>query len=102
MSEHDVIFDAMGSHVRLLIGEPGPGMTPAPAAAERARQFIVDFDATLSRFKPDSELCALNADERERVPASELLRAAVKAGLGAAEQSRGLVDPTLVGEIESA
>jgi FAD:protein FMN transferase len=102
MSEHDVIFDAMGSHVRLLIGEPGPGTTPAPAAAERARQFIVDFDATLSRFKPDSELCALNADERERVPASELLRAAVKAGLGAAEQSRGLVDPTLVGEIESA
>jgi thiamine biosynthesis lipoprotein len=102
MAEHDVIFDAMGSHVRLLIGEPGPDMPPAPAAAERARQFIVDFDARLSRFKPDSELCALNADERERVPASELLRTAVKAGLRAAEQSGGLVDPTLVGEIEAA
>jgi thiamine biosynthesis lipoprotein len=102
MGEHDVIFDAMGSHVRLLIGEPGPGMAPAPAAAERARRFVIDFDATLSRFQPDSELCALNADERERVPASELLRTAVKAGLKAAEQSGGLVDPTLVGEIESA
>ncbi len=102
MGEHDVIFDAMGSHVRLLIGEPGPGMAPAPAAAERARQFIVEFDATLSRFKPDSELCALNADPRERVPASELLRTAVKAGLSAAERSGGLVDPTLVDEIESA
>jgi thiamine biosynthesis lipoprotein len=102
MSEHDVIFDAMGSHVRLLIGEPGPGMDPAPAAAERARRFVVEFDATLSRFKPDSELCALNADERERVPASELLRSAVRAGLRAAEQSGGLVDPTLAGEIESA
>lgn len=102
ISEHDVIFDAMGSHVRLLIGEPGPGMAPAPAAAEQARQLIVEFDAALSRFKPESELCSLNADPRERVPASELLRTAVKAGLEAAQRSGGLVDPTLVGEIESA
>jgi thiamine biosynthesis lipoprotein len=102
MGEHDVIFDAMGSHVRLLIGEPGPGMAPAPAAAEQARQFVVEFDAALSRFKPESELCALNDDPRERVQASELLRTAVKAGLAAAERSGGLVDPTLVGEIESA
>jgi thiamine biosynthesis lipoprotein len=102
MGEHDVIFDAMGSHVRLLIGEPGPGMAPAAAAAEQARQFVVEFDAALSRFKPDSELCALNADPRERVPASELLRTAVKAGLAAAERSGGLVDPTLVREIETA
>jgi thiamine biosynthesis lipoprotein len=102
MGEHDVIFDAMGSHVRLLIGEPGPGMAPAPAAAEQARQFVVGFDAALSRFKPESELCALNDDPREVVSASELLRTAVKAGVAAAEHSSGLVDPTLVGEIESA
>ena len=102
MGDHDITFDAMGSHVRLLIGEPGPGMATAAAAAEQARQFVVAFDAALSRFKPESELCALNEDPRERVPASELLRAAVKAGLEAAERSGGLVDPTLVGEIESA
>ncbi len=100
--EHDVVFDAMGSHVRLLIGEPGTGMASAAVAAEQARRFVVDFDAALSRFKPESELCALNADPRERVPASELLRTAVKAGLAAAERSGGLVDPTLVREIESA
>ncbi|MGB7587143.1 MAG: FAD:protein FMN transferase [Solirubrobacterales bacterium] len=102
MNEHDVVFDAMGSHVRLLIGEPGPGMAPAPAAAERARAFVVEFDAALSRFKPESELCALNADPRGCVPASELLRQAVKAGLSAAELSGGLVDPTLTDQIESA
>jgi thiamine biosynthesis lipoprotein len=102
MSEHDVQFDAMGSHVRLLIGEPGPGMEPADAAAERARRFVAEFDARLSRFKPESELCAFNADRRERAPASELLRAAVRAGLAAAERSGGLVDPTLADEIESA
>ena len=102
MSEHDVVFDAMGSHVRLLIGEPGPGMAAAPAAAETARKFIVEFDRALSRFKPESELCAFNADPRERVPASDLLRAAVGAGIEAAERSGGLVDPTLVAEIETA
>jgi len=102
MAEQDVTFDAMGSHVRLLIGEPGPGMAPAAEAAERARAFVAEFDAALSRFKPESELCALNADERERVPASKLLRTAIAAGLHAAEISDGLVDPTLVGEIESA
>jgi len=102
MAEHDVSFDAMGSHVRLLIGEPGPGMAPATDAAEQARAFVTEFDAALSRFKPESELCALNADPRECVPASGLLRAAVRAGLRAAELSAGLVDPTLVGEIESA
>jgi thiamine biosynthesis lipoprotein len=102
MAEHDLTFDAMGSHVRLLIGEPGPGMAPASTAAAQARRFVQEFDATLSRFKPESELCTLNADPRERVPASELLRTAFRAGLAAAEQSEGLVDPTLVGEIESA
>lgn len=102
MSEHDLSFDAMGSHVRLLIGEPGPGMGPAEAAAEQGRRFVEDFDATLSRFRPDSELCRLNADPRRRIPASELMRRAVAAGVFAAERSGGLVDPTLVGEIESA
>jgi thiamine biosynthesis lipoprotein len=102
MAEHDLTFQAMGSHVRLLVGEPGPGMPPAAAAVEQGRRFIEDFDATLSRFKADSELSRLNADERERVPVSELMRRAVEAGIYAAERSDGLVDPTLVGEIEGA
>lgn len=102
MNEHDLTFDAMGSHVRLLIGEPGPGMAPAEVAAEQGRRFVEDFDAALSRFKPESELCRLNADPRGRVPASELMRRAVEAGVYAAERSGGLVDPTLLGEIEEA
>jgi len=102
MSEHDLTFDAMGSHVRLLIGEPGPGMAPAAEAAEQGRSFVEDFDRVLSRFKPESELCRLNADPRERVPASELMRRAVEAGVLAAEWSDGLVDPTLADEIEEA
>jgi len=103
MSEHDVSFPAMGSEMRLLIGEPIEPHLPGPAeAAEQAREYIERFDARLSRFRPDSELCALNADPREAVPASALLRSAVAAGLWAAERSGGLVDPTLLGAIEDA
>ncbi|HEU4462539.1 MAG TPA: FAD:protein FMN transferase, partial [Solirubrobacterales bacterium] len=101
-AEHDSSFEAMGSHVRLLIGEPGPGLPAAAEAAERVRGFVAEFEAALSRFDPVSELSALNRDRRERVPASPLLRQAVRAGLWAAEASGGLVDPTLVDQIERA
>jgi FAD:protein FMN transferase len=102
MSGHDVTFEAMGCEVRLLIGDPLPGSLPATEAAARERRFIELFDAALSRFKPDSELTALNEDPREAVPASPLLRQAVRAGLWAAGRSDGLVDPTLGRAIVSA
>jgi FAD:protein FMN transferase len=101
-AEHETSFEAMGSHVRLLIGEPGPGMPSAAEAAEGAQRFVTEFEAALSRFDPASELSALNRDPRERVPAPPLLRQAVRAGLWAAELSGGLVDPTLVDQIERA
>jgi FAD:protein FMN transferase len=103
MSDCDLTFEAMGSEIRLLIGEPRESGLPTPAeAAAHAREYVEDFDARLSRFRADSELCALNRDPRECVPASQLLRSGVAAGLWAAERSGGLVDPTLVGAIESA
>lgn len=102
MTEHDLTFDAMGSHVRLLIGKPGPDCPAAETAAEEARSFVAEFEQVLSRFRADSELCALNADPRAVVPASPLLRRAVEAGVWAAERSGGLVDPTLIEEVEAA
>jgi thiamine biosynthesis lipoprotein len=101
VSEHDVTFRAMGCEVRLIIGAHAGAPDPAAAACE-SRAWLADFDARLSRFRPDSELCSLNADRRETVPASTLLRAAVSAGVWAAQQTGGLVDPTLVDQIERA
>jgi thiamine biosynthesis lipoprotein len=100
MSRCDVTFRAMGSDVRLIIEEPGPQAPDPTHAAMEAQGFIERFEAKLSRFRPDSELCAMNTDPRPRVRASTLLREAVRAGIHAAELTGGLVDPTLVRELE--
>lgn len=91
MSEHELTFACMGTRVRLVGGDL--------AALAGARTWLEGFDARLSRFRPASELCALNDDPRVTVPASALLRAAVGAALWAAEQTGGLVDPTLLGAL---
>lgn len=100
-NELDYTFRAMGSDVRLLIGAPlVPGSPPPLDAADRERAFVWNFSDRLSRFRPDSDLSSLNHDQRARVPAPPLLRAAASAGVWAAERSGGLVDPTLVGALE--
>jgi thiamine biosynthesis lipoprotein len=93
----DESFSALGTTVRVVVEAPDAG-----TLALRARRIVEGYDRRLSRFRPDSELCALNADPRERVPAGPLLRDAVRAALWAAERSGGLVDPTLLPELEAA
>ena len=102
-TEYDTSFRCMGSDVRLLVGEPAERGLPSPEKAARGvRAFLEDFDARLSRFRADSELCLLNGDSRTSVPASKLLRTAVRAALWAAERTDGLLDPTLVPQLERA
>jgi thiamine biosynthesis lipoprotein len=102
MSRAEATFRAMGSEIMLIVGGPGrDGIDPIDALAE-VRGFIERFEQCLSRFRPDSELCALNANVEDVVPASPLLRVAVATGIDAAARSGGLVDPTLVDEIERA
>ena len=96
-------FGAMGTAVRLLVGPPvDPALLPAGAAAAVAEASVRRFERALSRFIPDSELCRLNEDPREEVPASRLLQLAVSAGLWAAERTSGLVDPTLLPALRAA
>ena len=99
--ELDYTFRAMGSDVRLLIGGRLLASAPPPLeAADRQRAFVREFSDRLSRFRPDSDLSVLNRDRRALALAPPLLRAAVGAGLWAAERSGGLVDPTLVRALE--
>ena len=100
-TELDYTFRAMGSDVRLLIGDRLLTSAPPPLeAADRERAFVWDFSDRLSRFRQDSELSELNHNRSPVVDASRLLRAAVSAGLWAAQRSGGLVDPTLVRALE--
>lgn len=101
MSERDHSFTAMGARIRVIVGEPGHELPDAASAIADAERFIRAYEERLSRFRPDSELCALNADHRRAVPASPLLRDAVRAGIWAAERTGGLVDPTLISELET-
>jgi thiamine biosynthesis lipoprotein len=96
----EVAFDAMGSRIRIVAD--APLSSSAQKALEGARPWTEAFARRLSRFVAGSELCALNGDPRAVVPASPLLRAAIGAGLWAAERTDGLVDPTLVGALEDA
>jgi thiamine biosynthesis lipoprotein len=98
----DLTFPCMGSQFRLLVAEPVTGAPGPDDAARRARSALERFDHRLSRFRPDSELCALNADPRAAVPASPLVRGFVRAARWAAERTDGLVDPTLLDAIVEA
>lgn len=102
MIERETVLPAMGSEVRILVGVADGEGDAAARAGEDQRPFLADFERALSRFDPDSELCALNADGRATVPCSALLREAVRAGVDAARRSGGLVDPTLLGALEAA
>ena len=58
--ELDYTFRAMGSDVRLLIGDRLLASAPSPLeAADRERAFVWNFGDRLSRFRPDSDLSAL-------------------------------------------
>jgi thiamine biosynthesis lipoprotein len=91
---NELAFASMGTTVRLL--------APAGTPLDEVRRGIEALAARLTRFAPDSELSALNADPRAVVPASLTLRHAVAAALLAARRTGGLCDPTLLGALEAA
>jgi len=66
------------------------------------RDEMLAWHEVFSRFKPESELSRLNADPREVVPVSPLMARFAAAAVAAAEATGGLVDPTLLEEIEAA
>lgn len=68
----------------------------------RARQIAEEVHRRLTRFEPGSDLCRLNADARELVPAAPLVRRFAAAVRWAGEASGGLVDATCLPAVEAA
>jgi thiamine biosynthesis lipoprotein len=73
----------------------GPGLRRARAVAE-------EVHLRLTRFDPGSDLCRLNADPRELVPAAPLVRRFAEAVHWAGATSGGLVDATCLPAVEAA
>jgi FAD:protein FMN transferase len=74
----------------------------AAAAVIVARRRLLEWHDQFSRFQAGSELVALNDDPAETVPVSPMMRRVVEAAIRAAESTGGLVDPTLLDQIEHA
>ena len=84
-------FRAMGTDVALfLAAEPGPA---AEAALESAEREFERVEALLSRFRPESELSALN--RAGRLEAGDDLLAVVDLALDARARTGGRFDPTV-------
>ena len=75
---------------------------PAREAVADARRLLLEWHDRFSRFLPGSELSELNADPRSEVPVSALLGRLVEAVADAAARTGGLVDGTLLREIQTA
>ncbi len=94
-------FPCFGGTVTVIVTGAGPAGAPAAAAAAAKRR-LLEWHDQFSRFEPGSELSRLNVDPRDTVPVSPVMARFVEALLAAAQASGGLVDATMVGEIEAA
>jgi FAD:protein FMN transferase len=93
-------FACFGSRCTVIVAGTDPG--EAASAVLTARRRLLAWHGQFSRFVPDSELSRLNDDQAETVIVSPMMRRVVEAGIQAARATGGLVDPTLVTQIERA
>jgi thiamine biosynthesis lipoprotein len=94
-------FPCFGGQCSVHVLGGGPAGT-ARNAALRAKRSLRDWQDQFSRFVPDSELSRLNRDPHETVAVSHGMARFIESALIAAERTGGLVDPTLLAELERA
>jgi thiamine biosynthesis lipoprotein len=94
-------FRCFGSTCEAFVIGDVPGRS-ARAAVALARSFLLDWHARFTRFEAGSELSRLNADARRVVPVSDAMARFADAVVATARQTGGLVDGTLLTEIEAA
>jgi FAD:protein FMN transferase len=93
MSTELIRLEAFGTDALVAVSDPARG----DVAAAAVTRVVDDFDRACSRFRPDSELSAVNAASGQSVRVGPVLLEAVSAALRAARLTDGDVDPT-VGE----
>ena len=101
MTEAVRTFTCFGGACTVVVDGTGPAGAPEEAV-QKVTHSLLEWHETLSRFKPASELTSLNRDQRERVPVSPMMARFAQAAVYAASATGGLVDATLLDEIEHA
>ncbi len=101
MTEVIDTFPCFGSTCAVVV-DAGDDEAAAHDSVAAARRLLLGWHDAFSRFVPTSELSRLNADPRSEVPVSPLMGRLVEAIADAAAQTGGLVDGTLLREIETA
>jgi thiamine biosynthesis lipoprotein len=99
--EAHATFACFGSTCSVHVAGDGPSAGAARAVAG-ARRRLLSWHKRFTRFSADSELSRLNGDPRAEVPASAIMRRFAAAVVDAARLTGGLVDATLLPELESA
>jgi thiamine biosynthesis lipoprotein len=94
-------FRCFGGSCTVRVQGSGPAGPPTEAALV-ARHRLEGWHRQFSRFEWHSELSRVNNDAREVIPVSPMMALVVEAAVGAAALTAGLVDPTLVAELERA
>jgi thiamine biosynthesis lipoprotein len=101
MNEARQQFDCFGGRCEVLVMGDPDALT-ADTAVAGSRRSLEAWHRRFSRFIPDSELCRFNDDPAETVEVRPLMAALAQAAALASRLTDGLVDATLVGEIERA
>ncbi|HEY5318018.1 MAG TPA: FAD:protein FMN transferase [Solirubrobacteraceae bacterium] len=94
-------FTCFGGACVVFLDGAGPAGTVDEAVIAATDQLLA-WHTLFSRFKPESELSMLNHDPRERLPVSPIMARFLEAAIDAAELTGGLVDATMLDEIEAA
>jgi thiamine biosynthesis lipoprotein len=94
-------FACFGADCAVLVIGDGP-QGGADEAVARAKVRLLTWHERFSRFEAGSELSRLNRDPRPVVEVGELMARMTDAVVDAATGTGGLVDATLVGELEAA
>jgi thiamine biosynthesis lipoprotein len=92
-------FRAMGSHMLAALDTP-PARTPQ--RLDSVPQWFEAWEATLSRFRPESELSQINQNAGEEQTVSSTLWEVFQLSLEANRQSDGLVTPLVLDALVEA
>jgi FAD:protein FMN transferase len=88
-------FRAMGTTISMLLPE-----NQEEKGAEIVRTLFSDWEQTLSRFLPESELSLLNQQAGTPVAVSNLLYDVLATALTAAQVTEGVYDPAMLEQLE--